>query len=129
MKTTRILILFSLISLRSLAQVGGSGVYSFLDIPASARIASMGGTFITVKDNDVNAAIQAPSLLNPSMSNSLSFSGVSYTDGVKFGDAGYAKDFGKFGTYMATMHYAGYGQFLQTDETGNINGTFHASDY
>jgi hypothetical protein len=88
----------------------------------------MGGTFITVKDNDLNAALQAPSNLNPEMDNSLSFSGVSYFDGVNFGDASYAKDFGKFGTYMASMHYAAYGDFLLTDEYGNVNGTFKASD-
>jgi hypothetical protein len=134
MKATRILFFISLISLQAIAQtggsgVGGTGVYSFLDIPGSARIAAMGGTFITVKDNDLNAAIQAPSLLNPSMHNSLSLSGVGYVDGVKFGDANYARDYGKFGTYMVSMHYAAYGQFLQTDEYGNIDGTFHASDY
>lgn len=129
MRITSLLILLNFFYFKVVAQEGGSGVYSFLEIPASARIAAMGGTFITVKDNDLNAALQAPSLLNPSMNNSLSLSGVSYVDGVKFGDASYARDFGKLGTYMASMHYAAYGQFLETDEFGNINGTFHASDY
>lgn len=129
MRIKGIVIFLSFFYLIAGAQEGGSGVYSFLEIPASARIAAMGGTFITVKDNDLNTALQAPSLLNSSMNNSLSLSGVSYVDGVKFGDAGYVRDFGKFGTYMASMHYAAYGQFLETDEFGNINGTFHASDY
>jgi hypothetical protein len=124
-----ILFLLVFVSFYAFSQEGGSAVFSFLEIPASARIAALGGTFITVKDNDMNAAMQAPSLLNPSMNNSLSLNGVSYPDGVKFGDAAYARDFGKFGTYMANMHYASYGQFLQTDEFGNINGSFHASDY
>src|SRR5688500_6742779 len=85
------------------AQVGGSAVYTFLDIPASALIAALGGTFISVKDNDINAALQAPSLINKSMHKSLALSGVSYVDGVKFGDASYAHDFGKLGTWMASM--------------------------
>ena len=129
MKSLLAFLVIMRMSFLGIAQVGGSGVYSFLDVPASARIAAMGGTFITVKDNDLNAALQAPSLLNPSMSNSLSLSGVSYVDGVKFGDAAYAKDFGKLGTYMASMHYANYGEFTETDEFGNINGAFHASVY
>ena len=129
MRITNLLTLLILFCLSGTAQEGGSSVYSFLEIPGSARVASMGGTFITVKDNDLNAALQAPSLLNPSMDNSLSLSGVSYVDGVKFGDASYARDFGKFGTYLASMHYASYGQFLETDEFGNVNGTFKASDY
>ena len=129
MRITCLITLFILFCLSVTAQEGGSGVYSFLDIPASARVAAMGGTFITVKDNDPNAALQAPSLLNPSMNNSLTLSGVSFVDGVKFGDAGFVRDFGKFGTYMASIHYASYGELLETDEFGNINGTFHASDY
>jgi hypothetical protein len=129
MKVTSLLFVFCILLNVVKAQDGGSSVYSFLEIPASARIAALGGTFITVKDNDINAALQAPSLLNKSMHNSLTLSGVSYVDGVKFGDATYAKDLGKFGTYMASMHYASYGQFLETDEFGNINGTFKASDY
>ncbi len=129
MKILRLSILVILLSSNISAQDGGSGVYSFLDIPASARIAALGGTLITVKDNDLNTALQAPSLLNPSMNASLSLSGVSYVDGIKFGDAGYVKDFGKYGTYMVSMHYAAYGQFFDTDEFGNINGTFRASDY
>lgn len=63
------------------------------------------------------------------MHKSLTLSGVSYPDGIKFGDAGYVRDFGKYGTYMATMHYASYGKFFETDEFGAINGTFKAADY
>ena len=33
-------------------------------------------------------------------------SGVTYVDGVKFGDASYAKTFEKLGTFIASMHYA-----------------------
>ena len=111
------------------AQVGGSHIYSFLTIPASARTAALGGTFISVKDQDPNCALQNPSLLNASMSNKLLFNGVLYFDGVTFGDAAYVKDFAKAGTFMANMHYADYGSFLASDITGQIQGTFHAADY
>ena len=129
MRFTGFIFFINLIYFTAYSQEGGSGVYSFLDIPASSRVAAMGGTFITVKDNDPNAALQAPSLLNSSMDNSLTLSGVSFVDGVKFGDVGFVRDVGKFGTYMASMHYASYGEFHETDEFGNINGSFHASDY
>ncbi len=128
-KITRLVVVF-LFSYGSLfAQVGGSYTYAFLNVPASARVAALGGTFISVKDNDLNCALQNPSLLNPSMSNTFLLSGVSYFDGVKFGDAAYAKDFGKTGTFMINMHYANYGSFPETDETGQTIGTFHAADY
>src|SRR5690348_11882070 len=96
------------------AQVGGSTTYSFLNVPASARVAAMGGTFVSLKDNDLNLGLQNPALLNPSMSKWIAFSGVSYFSDIKFGDVAFAKDFGKLGMFDAFMHYASYGTFKQT---------------
>jgi hypothetical protein len=128
-KTTRLVVIFFLTYSSLFAQVGGSYTYAFLNVPSSARVAALGGTFISAKDNDLNCALQNPSVLNPSMSNVLALSGVSYFDGVKFGDAGYAKDFGKAGTFLVNMHYANYGEFPETDVTGQTIGSFHAADY
>jgi hypothetical protein len=111
------------------AQVGGSAVYSFLNVPASARIAAMGGTFVTARDNDLNCALQNPAALNPEMDKYLSLSAVSYFDGIAFGDAAFARDLGKKGTFDVWMHYANYGDFKETDETGLVSGSFTAADY
>lgn len=104
-------------------------MYSFLNIPASARVAALGGTIISVKDNDLSLAFQAPSLLNIEMDKSLYFSGVSYVDGLKLGDVAYAFDKQKYGTFMAGMHYANYGKFTETNNFGDIEGSFKAADY
>lgn len=111
------------------AQIGGRYVYQFLNIPSSARVAALGGTLISVKDHDLNTALQAPSLINASMHGAIGISAVSYPDKVKFGDASYAHDLGKLGTFMATMHYVNYGTFDQTDQFGNSMGQFKAADY
>ena len=128
-KITQLVLSFFFCYSTVFAQVGGSYTYAFLNVPASARVAALGGTFISVKDNDLNCALQNPSLLNPAINNVLAFSAVSYFDGVTFGDAAYAKDFGKTGTFMAHMHYANYGEFPETDVTGQTIGAFHAADY
>ena len=87
----KLVVLFSMFGLvPAFAQVGGRSVYPFLDVPASARIAAMGGTFITVRDHDLNAALQAPSLLNPDMDNSIAFNAVNLVGGVKLGEIGRA---------------------------------------
>ena len=125
----RISFAFLLLPSLAFSQEGGSAIYSFLNIPASARIAALGGTFISVKDNDLNCALQNPASLNPLMDKYLSFSGVSYFDGVKFGDAAFAKSFGKKGTFDVWMHYGNYGSFKEADETGIVSGTFTAADY
>lgn len=109
--------------------IGGNNVYQYLNIPASARVASLGGTYIAVKDDDINSGMQAPSLLNSEMDKALAFSGVTYADGIKFGNVAFAKHYDKLGTFIASMNYAGYGQFMETDEFGNIVGTFKAADY
>lgn len=111
------------------AQVGGGSIYQFLNIAAAARPASMGGTFISVKDNDLNLALQNPSLLNPSMDGSIAFGGVSYFSDVKLGDAAFALDKKKAGTFMASIHYIDYGSFLETDNTAEIIGNFSAAEY
>jgi hypothetical protein len=110
-------------------QDGGRTVYSFLEVPASARIAALGGTFISVKDHDVNGALQAASLLNPTMDKSLALSAVTLFGGARLGDATYVKSRPGYGTFMASMHYADYGTFQQTNVYGDVLNDFKAADY
>jgi hypothetical protein len=117
------------ISFYSSAQIGGNSVYSFLSLSTSARIAALGGTFISVSDNDPNPATMNPSLLNPSMNNMISFSGVKYYADVNGGDFSFTKAFEKLGTFQGALHYINYGTFTATDVYGNINGSFTAADY
>jgi len=113
----------------SSAQIGGSSVYSFLNLSTSARIAALGGTFISVSDNDPNPATMNPSLLNPSMNNMVSFSGVKYYADISGGDASFTRAFEKAGTFQAAAHYINYGTFTAADIYGNKNGSFTAADY
>jgi hypothetical protein len=122
------LLLFCAVSVPVSGQVGGSSVYSFLQVSSSARVAALGGTNISISDNDPNLAMQSPSLLNPSMQRQLAFSAVNYFADVKFGDVAYAFGIRDYGTFLAAIHYAGYGEFDETDVTGAQTGTFRASD-
>ena len=117
------------VSFYSSAQIGGSSVYSFLDLSTSARVAALGGTFISVNDNDPNPATMNPSLLSPAMDGMLSFSGVKYYADVNGGDVSFTKAFDKLGTFQAAAHYINYGTFTATDIYGNVNGSFTAADY
>ncbi|MBK5284868.1 MAG: type IX secretion system protein PorQ [Bacteroidia bacterium] len=121
-------LVFGLIVSDVSAQLGGRSVFSFLDLSSSARIAALGGTFISVRDNDPNPATMNPSLLNASMNNMLSFSGVKYFADVKGGDASFTRSYEKVGTFQAAVHYINYGTFKNTDVYGNINGDFTAAD-
>ncbi len=40
-------------SVRLTGQIGGKGTYQFLNLPNSARIAALGGNFLTINDDDI----------------------------------------------------------------------------
>ncbi len=110
------------------AQIGGDGVYRFLNMPVSARAAAMGGNFLAVKDGDLTQALFNPSVISPEMDNNLALSFVDYFTDINYGSATYAKSFNQIGTYTATMQYLNYGEFTYADETGETFGTFTAND-
>ena len=120
---------FLFFSLKAFAQLGGSTAYAFLNTTSSARIAALGGHFISVRDNDLNLAFQNPALLNKDMHTQLTLSGVSYFADIKYGYAAYANHYPKVGTFSAGIHFVSYGEFQEADITGQITGVFKASDY
>lgn len=112
------------------AQIGGSKVYEFLNLPASARITALGGKHITVKDDDLAFAVANPAVLNQSMHNQLSFNHSFYLSDIGQGFAGYGRHSEKWNTtFLFGMQYINYGMFKAADEFGNVNGTFDAGEY
>ncbi len=111
------------------AQIGGDNTYEFLNLSSSARIAAMGGKLVPVADNDLNLVFTNPALLSDSMSKHLTFSGVNYFAGIKYGYAAYAQHYERVGNFSAAMHYVDYGDFDETDVTGQILGQFTAREY
>jgi len=94
-------ILFS----RAEGQIGGSSTYAFLNLPNSARVASLGGKSVALPVDDLNMAFHNPSLLNPDMDNHLVLNYVGYFAGIRYGYACYAKDHHDRGTLAAGIHY------------------------
>ncbi len=119
----------ALMSVNVKAQTGGDNTYEFLNLSSSARIAALGGKLIPVKDNDLNLVFCNPAVLNSTMSNQLTFSGVSYFADIKYGYVAYARDIKKLGTFAAGIHYVNYGDFTETNESGEIIGEFKAAEY
>lgn len=111
------------------AQIGGSGVYEFLNLPVSSRTASLGGVLNCVKDEDLTLGIQNPGLLNPLMDNHFELSYISYIDDINFGTVAYSKSFDSIGTFSIGMQYIDYGTIIRADDAGNKLGTFTAGEY
>ena len=125
------IIIFCLCSISGFSQIGGTGIYEFLDLANSARSTSMAGAALSVRDQDLNLAMVNPSLLDSTMSNQLAFNYTKYLPDVNinYGFVSYAKHFTNIGTFDASVQYVNYGQFRETDATGAQIGTFTASDY
>lgn len=106
----------------------GTGVYQFLDLPVSSRIAAMGGTNVSLKDNDINFSFCNPSLLTDKTNNFLSLSMANYLSDIQYGSAVFGKNF-KNKHYMAFgVQYVDYGTFQEATEENQIIGEFTAKD-
>ena len=109
---------------------GGNHVFEFLNLPPSARIASLGGQLISVSDDDVNLAFANPALANASMHQALSFSHQFMPAGINSGYAAFGYHLDKSNlTLHGGLRYIGYGTFDLTDATDEVIGTFDAGEY
>ena len=120
-----ILIAGSISTLHS--QVGNS-VYSFLDLPVSSRIASLGGSNVSLRDNDLSFSFCNPALLSSENNKQISLSIANYLAGIKFGTAMYGFQLKEKHLLAVGMQYIDYGKFVETSETNEELGSFTAKD-
>ena len=127
-KTTIIVFLFLISFMQTAFSQAGEGVYQFLSLPSSARVAAMGGTNVSMYGNDLSVTLHNPALLNLDMSNSLSLSATSYIADVIFGSAIYAHKLDENNYFGGGILFTDYGKFIETDEYNTELGRFSALD-
>jgi len=118
-----------LLSFEAAAQKGGESTYSFLGLTNAARVAALGGEVVSLLDDDINMVFHNPGLLTSGMHNHLNLNYVNYFAGVNYGYASYGYTLEGIGNFAAGIHYVNYGTFDRTDELGQPQGTFRASEY
>jgi len=106
----------------------GYGVYSFLDLPVSSRLAALGGSNVSLEENDLSFAFLNPSMLKAETDNMLSLNIANYLADIKFGSAMYSKNFGKKNYFAVGIQFVDYGLFKETNEINDILGNFTAKD-
>src|SRR6476620_7704246 len=113
------------------AQVtGGQFAMEFLRLPNSPHISALGGINVANPEPDIAFAFQNPSFMRPGLHNQLSLSYNSYYAGIKIINLNYGYNVPKLNTSFALgVQYLNYGSFIQTDQLGNDQGNFNASDY
>lgn len=105
----------------------GNGVFQFLDLPVSSRMAALGGKNVSLADNDINFALQNPALLTKNSDNVIGLNMANNLADIQFGTAVYGKTYGK-NSFAVGVQYVDYGTFKETTETNDIIGEFTAKD-
>lgn len=119
----------------------GSGTYSFLSIPGSARVNALGGSNVGLKDADLALSLCNPALLSGATDQTVSLNYCYLMQGTMFGSAMYGHNFGrsrfehhpdepdKPNYFAVGIHYLDYGKMQYADNNGNLTGgTFGARD-
>ena len=87
-----ILLISATVSLLAFSQAG-TGVYQFLDLPVSSRLAALGSVNVSLRDDDINFAFQNPALLTSETNNMMGLNMASYLADIKFGSAVYGRNY------------------------------------
>lgn len=122
-------LLLTLIVPATFAQIGGNNTYEFLNLSPSARATALGGIQIAAMDDDASLAFQNPSLYNENMHSQLSVNTVAYLADINYGYVSYTHDFDSLFTGNFGIQYISYGDFTQTDPTGQVLGSFKGGEY
>jgi hypothetical protein len=127
----KIILLLLLMSGMHAFSQAGYGVYQFLDLPVSSRLAALGGTNVSLRDNDLNFAFNNPALLTAETNNVVGLSMANYLADIQFGSAVYGKNFGNKNYFGIGVQYVNYGSFKYANETNDQVGDtyFTAKDY
>jgi hypothetical protein len=123
-----ILLLFTIYT-STYSQIGGQGVYQFLNLISSPRQAALGGKTITNYDYDVNQPLFNPASINTEMDGRLAVNYGNYFGDVTYGTGAFAYTYDR---HVQTLHggitYINYGKFDGRDEYGAATGQFTGSE-
>jgi len=105
-----------------------SSAYNVLKLPANSHAAALGGENISNIEDAPAAGWSNPALLSVVSDHSIGLTFMTYNSGSVLAGAQYVKAFGERHTGAVMAQYLGYGSMDETDETGQVLGTFSPKD-
>lgn len=112
----------------AVAQYGPQTTYRFLNVPASAKAAALGGMPTSIIYGDPSQMHVNPAFLNADVSGSVSATFARFLGEVDMGFVSGAYHLPDVGTFGASIRYFSYGEFDRIDASGVNDGVFTASD-
>ncbi len=125
--TTYLLLLLAALSCTIAAQDGRTA-YNFLNTSVSSHAYGLGGTNISIIDDDINLYEQNPALLGSEVDMQLGFNYMRYLGGSNYAGVRFGKEAGEHAAWAAGIQYFGYGNITAADATGLITGSFNPHD-
>lgn len=109
-------------------QAESTSVFNFLGLPSSAHAMALGGTNISLPDDDASLLFQNPALMSNVSDRSINFSFLSYMQGCKVGNASWVKAHGERGSWGVGAQFVSYGSMREMSEEGVEMGEYSALD-
>ncbi len=111
------------------AQFGGRKSFQFLNLPATARAAALGGVNVSGWDQDVQMFLSNPALLDSLTDNHVGLTYQSLVADIGYGSLSYVRKPNTPGTWGVGVRYLNYGDFQGYDPTGAPTGSFTGSEF
>ncbi|GAB4395679.1 MAG: hypothetical protein OHK0053_05560 [Microscillaceae bacterium] len=113
----------------ALAQVGGRQSFEFLRVPTDARASALGGANVSTGASDANAFWRNPALVSDSAFGQGTFSYIPWHADIHNFTLAYVSPFKKTKALGVGLYLLNYGKITETDASGQVLGTFQASDF
>jgi len=106
----------------------GNSAFTYLLLPSSARAAALGGTNVSIIENDLSLIYQNPGFLGQEMDKTINLNYLSFVGDVGAGSATFAKAIGEKSAWGIGFNYFNYGNMLETTANDEILGNLSARD-
>lgn len=106
----------------------GTDSFTFLRLPYSSHAAALGGSNISLPDDDITLAMHNPALLANISDKTLNLNYMTYISDSKVAGAAFNKVFGERSSGAIAARYVDYGSFDGYTEDNVSTGSFGAKD-
>jgi hypothetical protein len=125
-----VILSFAIFNCLQAQTIGGSSVFSFLNLSNSPQLTGLGGVNISQTSKDVGMAFNNPALLNASMHAQMNAVFNNFYAGLSAYHLSLGYHNQKLNTnFLWGLQYLSYGDIRQTDASGNIYGSLHPADW
>jgi len=110
-------------------QLGGDNTYEFLSLTWSARGSALGGPIVSLTDGEPSLVLHNPATAVNDLNGTLALGYATYFADISYGSALYFFRPKTKSIMAAGLTWLNYGTFTEADNSGNITGSFKASEY